>query len=613
MAPVGRATPDSEAVASEDERPWPTRPSFGSLPRREMSVPGLPGDIWTAQRRDSFRMAESRKPPLASPGSWRPTQSPSPPSSDGAAPLPIAIPPQPMPKPHRSLSHSLGQRDASQATMSPAPWSLGLLTEEADDDRLGAPLFQTVSNPLATLHRDSTTSATHDILPGLGMSPTTSRLDPRLEAGLAGLTFDRPPRRSQWQSHLGWDGVPTINGSRRHSLADIPTRRGSLTAEDGGMRLARDTVGDYEEVRIPPSYRVPHVKLRPEESGEQPPRISDGRPRKLLYIVSFKCSRVEIFYLLDNTGLNIREGDVVIVEADRGQDLGTVQHVNVTPEQARLLKRKYAEEQYKWLMMFSRSNQPGSVNPNPGSNNRSPLLANAPATIQGMPRDNYNALKPKAIKRLANAHEIKMLADKEGNEAKAKRTCQQKVQYLHLEMEILDAEWQWDFQKLIFYYYADHYINFKDLITDLYRIYKIRIWMSAVNPASFSQQALGQPPSGIGPGAVANAGPVSNMNDLSHTYTMAYGPDPDPYGAVPPYRIGPPMAMPQAAARPGAPMPAFYDALAATSPSPPMYPPHYTPLPPPPGPFYGVPQTATGFAPWMIPGTRQHDRRVWHG
>ena len=36
-----------------------------------------------------------------------------------------------------------------------------------------------------------------------------------------------------------------------------------------------------------------------------------------------------------------------------------------------------------------------------------------------------------------------MLADKEGNEAKAKRTCQQKVAHLRLEMEILDAEWQW--------------------------------------------------------------------------------------------------------------------------------------------------------------------------
>lgn len=85
---------------------------------------------------------------------------------------------------------------------------------------------------------------------------------------------------------------------------------------------------------------------------------------------------------------------------------------------------------------------------------------------------------------------------------------------------------------MIFYYYADHYINFKDLITELYRIYKTRIWLSAVNPASFSQHAMGQPPSGIGPGAITN-----NNGSINTSYTMAYGADPDPYGAVPPYRL----------------------------------------------------------------------------
>ncbi|RMY84077.1 hypothetical protein D0862_11514 [Hortaea werneckii] len=306
---------------------------------------------------------------------------------------------------------------------------------------------------------------------------------------------------------------------------------------------------------IPDLYKVPFVQIGPEETidgmqpGRRPPSFSghnswtaaggrggDGsRPRKQLYVVSFKCSRVDIFYLLDNTGLEIQEGDIVIVEADRGQDLGTVQHANVTPDQARLYKRKYAEEQYKWLMMFSRNNEPSNVNPNAqlyGENHARGWTANAPPSMMGMPKENYNNLRPKAIKRLANSHEIRMLSEKEGNEAKAKRACQQKVAHLQLQMEILDAEWQWDFQKLIFYYYADHYINFKDLITELYRIYKTRIWLSAVNPASFSQHALGQPPNAIGPGA------ITMNNDLNNSYTMAYGADPDPYGAVRPYSIG---------------------------------------------------------------------------
>lgn len=92
-----------------------------------------------------------------------------------------------------------------------------------------------------------------------------------------------------------------------------------------------------------------------------------------------------------------------------------------------------------------------------------------------------------------------------------------------------------DWQKLIFYYYADHYVNFKDLVNDLYKLYKVRLWMSAVNPASFSTNAINQPPTGIGPGAIVShsqSGP-----DFDNSYTMAYGTDPDPYGAIPPYQV----------------------------------------------------------------------------
>lgn len=55
---------------------------------------------------------------------------------------------------------------------------------------------------------------------------------------------------------------------------------------------------------------------------------------------------------------------------------------------------------------------------------------------------------------------------------------------------------------MTFYYFADNYINFNSLVTDLFKIYKTRIWMSAINPASFASPSIGQTPSGIGPGAV---------------------------------------------------------------------------------------------------------------
>jgi hypothetical protein len=61
-----------------------------------------------------------------------------------------------------------------------------------------------------------------------------------------------------------------------------------------------------------------------------------------------------------------------------------------------------------------------------------------------------------------------------------------------------------DWKKLTFYYFADAYINFNSLVTDLFKIYKTRIWMSAINPASFVTPTAGlQPPGSVGPAGMS--------------------------------------------------------------------------------------------------------------
>src|SRR5438477_12111890 len=82
---------------------------------------------------------------------------------------------------------------------------------------------------------------------------------------------------------------------------------------------------------------------------------------------SFKWRRSDVLYIQDTPDLHVNLGDLVIVEADRGTDLGTVMHANLTCDEARQKKEEYAEEHYKWLMMFSRQSQaggPNAVNPN---------------------------------------------------------------------------------------------------------------------------------------------------------------------------------------------------------------------------------------------------------
>lgn len=175
--------------------------------------------------------------------------------------------------------------------------------------------------------------------------------------------------------------------------------------------------------------------------GRQPPALSHGHQNQLLYIVTFKCNRADVFYIQEDTGLQVKSGDLVIVEADRGTDLGTVQHADVSLQKARDLKQHYAEEHYKWLMMFSRQGQleGGNVG-GAGLNTRSAPGGIGPHShgVQEPATD----IKPKLIKRLAQQHEVLTLRDKEGNEAKAKRVCQQKVAEHRLNMEILDAEFQ---------------------------------------------------------------------------------------------------------------------------------------------------------------------------
>ncbi|KAI7639551.1 hypothetical protein KC319_g14360, partial [Hortaea werneckii] len=261
MNPIRRATPDSEALgSSEDERPWPAQPSFGNLPRRENSVHGLPGGIWSTQRKGSFKLSEAGQrnsvrevrlgAPNQQPSALRAADTPSPAtSSEGAGSLPFAIPLQPTPKAHRSLSHSHGQRDPPQGASSGGPaLPLGLLAEEDNDtdseDGQGAQLTQTVSQPvppIGALQRASTYSAYDHLYNGesrngqledMSFNQSGSRNGRTLEAAFANLGFDAPLKRSQWQSHLGWPDLQAVNESRRHSLADIPTRRGSFTSEE---------------------------------------------------------------------------------------------------------------------------------------------------------------------------------------------------------------------------------------------------------------------------------------------------------------------------------------------------------------------------------------------
>ncbi|CAN8104034.1 unnamed protein product [Discula destructiva] len=358
-------------------------------------------------------------------------------------------------------------------------------------------------------------------------------------------------KKAIWSTSLGF-GSLAEPASRRHSFADVPPTRQPSVGSIGDHAITQDpgsadgqigqnyTAAQFENAMLAqlnptayfngPSMAGPQASMMPSgysnmyqsmygmqnpfptNRAASPHRGIYGMPQprhaQKLHVVLFKCNRADVFYIQEGTGLTVKAGDLVIVEADRGTDLGTVSRENVDWATAKEWKEHYAEEHYKWLMMFSQNAAAAQDGTGAGlmaaSNgiHGGAVGGMGPPSQHHMQEPNNGELKPKLIKRHAQPHEIQALREKEGNEAKAKRVCQSKVKDHGLNMEILDAEFQMDWKKLTFYYFADSYINFNSLVTDLFKIYKTRIWMSAINPASFASPSIGQTPSGVGPGAV---------------------------------------------------------------------------------------------------------------
>lgn len=262
-------------------------------------------------------------------------------------------------------------------------------------------------------------------------------------------TFSHQPQKHMWSAQSNQQYQQEENLRAKYSQQ----RNAAASYFTGPSALLR-SAESYEQNAYPTSAYQSHGINSQYGSGRptSPHRgmygMAQPRHNQLLYIVLFKCSRADVFYVQEGTGLSVNPGDLVIVEADRGTDLGTVAHENVEWSQAKDLKEKYAEEHYKWLMMYSQNasgNQDGTGAGLMAASNGlqgSAVGGMGPPNQHGMQEPNPGELKPKIIKRLAQNHEIQSLRDKEGSEAKAKRVCMQKVKEHGLHMEILDAEFQ---------------------------------------------------------------------------------------------------------------------------------------------------------------------------
>ena len=188
------------------------------------------------------------------------------------------------------------------------------------------------------------------------------------------------------------------------------------------------------------------------------PTAGAGLPLpKVVYYVKFKRTQRN-FVLGPRINRDLKIGTYVKVEADRGEDLGIV-------------VGKIPADKYNFA---NRNQYTAGMGPPPGT----------------------GAADLKRIIRLATHDEVALLGMKREEEEELLGICRAKVHQRGLPMHVVDAEYQFDRHKLTFFFEAEGRVDFRELVRDLFSMYKTRIWMqqldkntSTSSPAIMAPQA----------------------------------------------------------------------------------------------------------------------------
>lgn len=153
----------------------------------------------------------------------------------------------------------------------------------------------------------------------------------------------------------------------------------------------------------------------------------------LLVEVAFKGNRKE-FFAWEAAGDPPPHAAAVIVDADRGEDLGRVHAIGVQAEER---------------------------------------SAKVPHGLFGTP-------PTRQVKRVATVEEVRRHAEVRGGDDDARRKAMERVKANALVMKVTDAEWQWDRKKLTFYFTAEKRVDFRTLVRELASMFRTRIELKQI-------------------------------------------------------------------------------------------------------------------------------------
>lgn len=86
----------------------------------------------------------------------------------------------------------------------------------------------------------------------------------------------------------------------------------------------------------------------------------------------------------------------------------------------------------------------------------------------------------KSVIRMANGEDRAKEASNRKKEKDAFKVCQEKIRKHNLDMKLIDVEYTFDNNKVLFYFTADGRIDFRELVKDLASVFKTRIELRQV-------------------------------------------------------------------------------------------------------------------------------------
>jgi cell fate regulator YaaT (PSP1 superfamily) len=155
---------------------------------------------------------------------------------------------------------------------------------------------------------------------------------------------------------------------------------------------------------------------------------------KLVEVV-FKGERRAIYR--NRNEIDINEGDAVVVEAERGEDLGRISLVGA------LVKLKRGQGDAKGVLR-------------------------------------------KALDKDMNQHNANLAKEND-----AYKVCREKIKHYNLDMKLVDVEMQFDGSKITFFFTAAQRVDFRELVKDLASVYRTRIELRQIGVRDEAKRVSG--------------------------------------------------------------------------------------------------------------------------